>query len=87
MTEYFVYVTCYHYRFATTIFSATQQHSNTASLNFFQAFFFPTAKVAYITAVIFLHVILHSAVHIYDFHNFPALQCWITMLEPFETTS
>ena len=30
-------------------------------------------KIAYITAMIFLHIILHSAVHIYDFlyiHNF-----------------
>ena len=30
--------------------------------------FFATAKVACITAMIFLHIILHSAVHIYDFH-------------------
>ena len=29
-----------------------------------------TAKVAYITAMIFLHIVLHSAVHIYDFHIF-----------------
>ena len=27
-------------------------------------------KVAYITAMIILHLILHSAVHIYDFHIF-----------------
>ena len=29
-----------------------------------------TAKVVYITAMIILHLILHSAVHIYDFHIF-----------------
>ena len=33
-------------------------------------FLFATAKVAYITAMIFLKIILHSAVHIYDFHIF-----------------
>ena len=33
-------------------------------------FLFATAKVAYITAMIFLHIILHSAVHIYDFRIF-----------------
>ena len=27
------------------------------------------AKVVYITATIILHLILHSAVHIYDFHT------------------
>ena len=27
------------------------------------------AKVAYITEMIILHLILHSAVHIYDFHT------------------
>ena len=31
-------------------------------------FLFATAKVAYITAMIFLQIILYSAVHIYDFH-------------------
>ena len=29
-----------------------------------------SAKVVYITAMIILHLILHSAVHIYDFHIF-----------------
>ena len=33
-------------------------------------FLFATAKVAYITAMIFLQIILYSAVHIYDFHIF-----------------
>ena len=37
---------------------------------FFSGFLFATAKVAYITAMIILHLILHSAVHIYDFHIF-----------------
>ena len=33
-------------------------------------FLFATAKVAYITAMIFLQIILHSVVHMYDFHIF-----------------
>ena len=40
---------------------------------FFSSFLLATAKIAYITAMIFLHIIFHSAVHIYDFsyvHNF-----------------
>ena len=36
----------------------------------FSAFLFATAKVAYVTAVIILHLILHFAVHIYDVHIF-----------------
>ena len=36
--------------------------------DFFSGFLFATAKVAYITAMIILHLILHSAVHIHDFH-------------------
>ena len=36
-------------------------------------YLFATAEVAYITAMIFIHIILHSAVHIYDFHIFIAL--------------
>ena len=36
----------------------------------FSGFLCATAKVAYITAMIILHLILHSAVHIYDFHTF-----------------
>ena len=41
------------------------------SLNFnFLGFFFATAKVVYITARIIPHLILHSAVHIHDFHIF-----------------
>ena len=31
---------------------------------------FATAKVAYITAMIILHLILHSSVHIHDLHNY-----------------
>ena len=38
--------------------------------NPFSGFLFVTAKVASITAMIYLHVILHPAVHIYDFHIF-----------------
>ena len=34
---------------------------------FFSGFLFGTAKVAYIKMII-LHLILHSAIHIYDFH-------------------
>ena len=33
-------------------------------------FLFATAKVVFITAMIFLHIILHPAVLIYDFHIF-----------------
>ena len=32
---------------------------------FFSGFLFATAKIAYITAMIFIRVILHSPVHIY----------------------
>ena len=39
------------------------------SLNF-SGFRFATAKVASITAMIFFHIIFHSAVLIYDFHIF-----------------
>ena len=45
--------------------------SRKESVRAVQAWFFSklsaTAKIAYITAMIFLHIILHSAVHIYDF--------------------
>ena len=37
---------------------------------FFQGFFFATAKVASVTAMIFFHIIIHPAVLIYDFHIF-----------------
>ena len=37
---------------------------------FFSGFLFATAKVAYITPMIILHLILHSAVHIYGFRIF-----------------
>ena len=37
---------------------------------FFSGFLFAAAKVAYITAMIILHLILHSAVYIYDFYIF-----------------
>ena len=37
---------------------------------FFSGFLFATAKVACRTAMIILHLILHPAVHIYDFHIF-----------------
>jgi len=38
--------------------------------NFFSGFLFATAKVESITAMIYYHIILHPAVHIYDFHTF-----------------
>ena len=47
--------------------------SNPVQALIFLGFLFATAKVAYITARIILHLILHSALHIYDFsyiHNF-----------------
>ena len=47
--------------------------SNPVQAWIFSSFLLVTAKIAYITAMIFLHIILHSAVHIYDFlyiHNF-----------------
>ena len=47
------------------------------SLNFFSGFLFATAKVAYITAMIILHLILHSAVQIYDFHIFKTSLCFL----------
>ena len=37
---------------------------------FFSVYLFATAKVVYITAIIFLHIIVHSAVHTYDFQIF-----------------
>ena len=36
----------------------------------FSSSLFATAKIAYFTAMIFLHIILHFAVHIYDVHIF-----------------
>ena len=47
-----------------------QGFESRTSLNFFSCFLFATAKVAYMTAMIILHLILHSAVHIYDSHIF-----------------
>ena len=47
-----------------------QGFDSRTSLNCFSGFLFATAKVAYITAMIFLHIILHTTVHIYDFHIF-----------------
>ena len=51
-----------------------QGFESRTSLNFFSLSFrvlFATAKVASITAIlIFIHIILHPAVHIYDFHIF-----------------
>ena len=46
-----------------------QGFESRTSLNF-SGFPFATAKVAYITAMIILHLILPSAVYIYDFHIF-----------------
>ena len=37
---------------------------------FFPGFLFASAKVAYVTAMIILHLILHSAVHIYNYMIF-----------------
>ena len=36
----------------------------------FSGFLFAASEVAYITAMIFIDIILHSAVHMYDFHIF-----------------
>ena len=38
-----------------------------------QGFLFPAAKAASITAMIFLHIILHPSVLIYDYHIFITL--------------
>ena len=38
--------------------------------NFFSRLLFATSKVASITEIIFFHIILHSAVLMYDFHIF-----------------
>ena len=46
---------------------------SSTNLNFFSGFLFATAKIAYITAMIFIHMILHSAVHIYVIHIFITL--------------
>ena len=35
---------------------------------FFSGFLFTTAKVASITAMIYFHITLHPAVHIYDYY-------------------
>ena len=53
-----------------------QEFESRKSLIFFSGYLSATAEVAYITVMIFLRIILlHSAVHIYDFHifhdNFP----------------
>ena len=45
-----------------------QEFEFRASQIFFLGFLFATTKVAYITAMIFIHITLHSAVHIHDFH-------------------
>ena len=47
--------------------SAIPVQRSTNFFFFFSGFLFAAAKVAYITAMI---LILHSAVHIYDFHTF-----------------
>ena len=47
-----------------------QGFESRTSLVFFSGFLFATAKVAYSTAMIFILIILHSAVHKYDFHIF-----------------
>ena len=40
---------------------------------FFSSFLFATTKVAFFTAMIILHLILHVGVHIYDFRKFKTL--------------
>ena len=40
---------------------------------FFSSFLFATTKVAFFTAMIILHLILHFGVHIYDFRKFKTL--------------
>ena len=58
-----------------------QGFESRTSLNFFSGFLFASAKVAYITAMIIVHLILHSAVHIYDFHIFKTLKtCFLSIV-------
>ena len=49
-----------------------QGFESRTSLNFSSGFLFAT----YITAMIIVHLILHSAVHIYDFHIFKTLKTY-----------
>ena len=58
-------------------FRRGQGFKSRASLKPFSSFLSATAKVAYITAMIILHLILHSAVHIYAFHIFTTLVFFI----------
>ena len=46
---------------------ATNDFLKKINLKQASGFLFATAKVTYVTAMISLHTILHSAVHIYDF--------------------
>ena len=46
---------------------ATNDFLKKINLKQASGFLFATAKVAYVTAMISPHTILHSAVHIYDF--------------------
>ena len=55
----------------------SQGFKSRTSLKPFSGFLSSTAKVAYITAMIILHLILHSAVHIYAFHIFRTLVFFI----------
>ena len=54
-----------------------QGFKSRTSLKPFSGFLSATAKVAYVTAMIILHLILHSAVHIYAFHIFTTLVFFI----------
>ena len=52
------------------LYRRSEEFESRASLSFFSGFLFATVKVTYITAMIILHLILLSAVHICDFHIF-----------------
>ena len=54
-----------------------QGFKSRTSLKPFSGFLSATAKVAYVTAMIILHLILHSAVHKYAFHIFTTLVFFI----------
>ena len=63
------------------VYRRGQGFESCTSLNFFSGFLFATAKVASITAMIYFHVILHPAFHIYDFHIF--ITSLFNLLAPF----
>ena len=61
-----------HHRSWTQLLTVAKRKPENFFQIFFSGFLFATAKVASITAMIIFHLILHPAVHIYDFHAFIA---------------